>query len=310
MAIGACSDADIASEPAVSSDTAPQERPADLASLPLAVQTLEVEARDHTFEFSPPATGALRPGWTQVRVRNDGAEAHQVMFARLRPGVDMAKVAEAAAGDSSGAAAIEFVDMLGGVSYIGPGREVTALVDLPEGMVLAMCYVPDERGVAHALMGMTATLSVSKGAAQPDPPLPERQEELVGKIEMADDGYRFPRTLDRGWYQVTNSDVVAGEPAQGLHELSILKLAEPVDAAEAQSVVDDLAANRTPEVGVEAMGGLGALSAGLDGYLYLDLPKGDYLGVDFMPDPGKPRPHMADGYYKVLPGVGVSSRGR
>ena len=44
------------------------------------------------------------------------------MFARLKDGVDMAELAAAGEGDSSGAGAIEFVDMIGGVSYIGPGR--------------------------------------------------------------------------------------------------------------------------------------------------------------------------------------------
>jgi hypothetical protein len=42
---------------------------------------------------------------------------------------------------------------------------------------------------------------------------------------------------------------------------------------------------------------MGAISGGFDGYLYLDLVPGDYLAVDFMPDPGEPRPHMLDGYF-------------
>jgi len=61
--------------------------------------------------------------------------------------------------------------------------------------------------------------------------------------------------------------------------------------------VEDLAASKTPQVKLDAVGGMGAISAGFDGYLHLDLAHGDYLAVDFMPDPGKPRPHMLDGYY-------------
>ena len=68
------------------------------------------------------------------------------MFAAPKPGVDLAALAQAGSGDSSGASAIEFVDMLGGVSYIGGGHEATAMVDLPEGIVLAMCFVPDPNG--------------------------------------------------------------------------------------------------------------------------------------------------------------------
>ena len=42
---------------------------------------------------------------------------------------------------------------------------------------------------------------------------------------------------------------------------------------------------------------LNGVSPGFDGYLYLDLKPGHYLAVDFMPDPGDPRPHMLDGYH-------------
>lgn len=82
-----------------------------------------------------------------------------------------------------------------------------------------------------------------------------------------------------------------------LHELSLLRLGEPIDEDGVARLVDDLAANRTPEVELEAVGGMGAISAGFDGYLYLDLAPGDYLAVDFMPDPGDPRPHLLDGYH-------------
>lgn len=73
-----------------------------------------------------------------------------------------------------------------------------------------------------------------------------------------------------------------------------------MDEAEAGLLVEDLAANRTPEVELEAVGGMGAISPGYEGYLHLDLEDGDYLAVDFMPDPGEPRPHMLDGYWALF----------
>ena len=121
------------------------------------------------------------------------------------------------------------------------------------------------------------------------------EREVVGTIEMAADGYRIPDNPPPGWYHVVNSDVDA--PGGGLHELSLLRLEGPVGAGGIEQVVDDLAGNITPSVGIDAVGGMGAISAGFDGYLYLDLDPGEYLAVDFMPDPGEPRPHMLDGYY-------------
>ena len=260
--------------------------------LPEPVQVLEIEGGEYVFDISPDTSEGLRPGWTEVRFDNVGEEPHQVMFARVKDGVDMAELAAAGAGDSSGAAAIEFVDMIGGISYIAAGNDTTALVDLPEGLVMVMCYVPDSDGVAHALMGMTASLNVSATAspiAEPATSSPG-DGEVVGTIGMSADGYEFPDRIEPGWYHVDNTD-------EALHELSLLRMDRAVDAAELDRAVKALAANRLPDVGVEAVGGLAGISAGFDGYLYLDLEPGEYMAVDFMPDPGDPRPHMLDGYY-------------
>lgn len=266
-----------------------------LEPLPEPVQELEIDATEYTFDISPDPSGGLQPGWTRLNFHNTGAEAHQVMFARIKDGVDMSELAAAGAGDSSGAGAIEFVDMIGGVSYIGPDQDTTALVNLTEGTVMAMCYVPDAHGVAHALMGMTTALTVSPPSDQAAVAGPEAQgeEDVLGTIELSEEGYQIPDDLQTGWYRITNTDTA-------LHELSLLRLSEPVDDDQVVGLVEDLAANATPEVELEAVGGMGAISAGFDGYLHLDLDPGEYLAVDFMPDPGEPRPHLLHGYYATF----------
>ena len=275
-------------------DAATTSAPQPRERLPETVQTLGIDATEYAFEIDPDELEGLEAGWTRLEFDNVGQEPHQVMFARIKDGVDMAELAAAGANDSSGAGAIEFVDMIGGVSYIGPGQQTTALVDLTEGPVLAMCYVPDRNGVAHALLGMSTTLTVGEGSASPDPAGADGAgEEVLGTFELAEDGYQVPDPLDAGWYKVENTDTA-------LHELSLLELGATVDEAEAGLLVEDLAANRTPEVELEAVGGMGAISPGYEGYLHLDLEDGDYLAVDFMPDPGEPRPHMLDGYWALF----------
>jgi len=295
---GACAqgddDAGTGSSASTTGATAESAGDPGAAALPEPVQQLDIDATEYTFEITPDPSGGLAPGWTLLKFRNVGAEAHQVMFARLKDGVDMAALAAAGANDSSGSAAIEFVDMLGGVSYIAAGHDTTALVNLPEGVVLAMCYVPDADGVAHALMGMTTTLTVAAPAdGAPPSAVAPLDEEVLGTIRLAEGGYEIPEDLGRGWYHVENTDTA-------LHELALMRLAEPVDDDQVAALVEDLAANETPQVGLDAVGGLGAISAGFDGYLYLDLAAGDYLAVDFMPDPGTPRPHLLDGYYATF----------
>jgi hypothetical protein len=278
------------------------------AALPTSVQALEIEGTEYAFHIQPAGGGALRPGWTKVTFHNNGAEAHQVMFARLKEGVDLAQLAEVAGGDSSGSKAIEYVDMLGGVSYVGPGQTVQAMVDLPAGVVMAMCYVPDAHGVAHALSGMTTMLTVGGqidpggaaiGATSPvdtslDPAGGDPAEVVQGTITMDSDGYHLPSPMPAGWYHVVNRD--GGEAGRGLHELSVLGLEGQLDAGGLDQLLRDLAGNATPSVPLVALGGMGALSGGFAGYLYLDLKPGRYVAVDFMPDPGSPRPHLLDGY--------------
>jgi hypothetical protein len=200
--------------------------------------------------------------------------------------------------------------MLGGVSYIGAGQSTEAVVNLPPGIVMAMCYVPNHDGTAHALLGMSTMLTVAPdpagtpGSASPttaSPPAatsPTSPGDIQGTIELAADGYHIPSSLPAGWYRVRNTDV--GTPGRGLHELSILRLGRHASTAEADALVRDLARNATPQIPLEALGGMGAISPGFDGYLYLDLRPGEYVAVDFMPDPNDARPHLLDGYFKTF----------
>lgn len=122
--------------------------------------------------------------------------------------------------------------------------------------------------------------------------------DVQGTIELAADGYHIPSSPPVGWYRVVNTD--AGTPGKGLHELSIPRLGRPASPAEAEELVRDLATNAAPKIPLEALGGMGAISPGFVGYLYLDLGPGEYIAVDFMPDPNDARPHLLNGYHKTF----------
>lgn len=72
--------------------------------------------------------------------------------------------------------------------------------------------------VALSVLGMTTTLAVSAPAddaasarSEPD------GEEVLGTIELSEDGYQIPDDLGPGWYHVKNTD-------DALRELSLLRL--------------------------------------------------------------------------------------
>jgi hypothetical protein len=146
-------------------------------------------------------------------------------------------------------------------------------------------------------MGMTTMLNVSAAgdsSVRPAPSSSRAPSTVRGTITLGPDGYELPEPLDAGWYHVVNTDV--GAPGTGLHELAVMRVARRLGATELERLLADIAANRTPAVELTALGGLGAVSPGFDGYLYLDLPPGHYVAVDFMPDARNPRPHLLDGY--------------
>jgi hypothetical protein len=297
LLLAACGDDAPVTAPAAAPATTSTDGPA-----PTPVQHLDIVGTEYAFEIQPDPGAGLEAGWTSLTFANEGLEAHQVMFARLKDGVDLAELGRVAGDDSSGAAAIAYVDMLGGVSYIGAGQTTTAMVDLSEGTIVAMCYVPDANGVAHALSGMTTLLTVGDGSGPaPTGSAPSgspEPDDVAGTIELTADGYRIPDQLPRGWYRVINTD--RGTDGFGLHELSILRLEDEATPEQVDQLMADLATNATPSIPLEAVGGLGAISPGFEGYLHLDLPPGDYVAVDFMPDPGEARPHLLDGYYAAF----------
>ena len=82
--------------------------------------------------------------------------------------------------------------MLGGASHIGPGQSIEAPWTCPPGWCWP-CATSPTPGVAHALMGMTTTLTVEEAADAPaDAPGCGAAEPVVGTIEMAAEGYRSP----------------------------------------------------------------------------------------------------------------------
>ena len=289
LLLGACTQDEVSgpTEPAGAGADAPA---AAAELLPEPVQELEIDATEYSFVISPDPAGGLRPGWTSVRFHNTGDEPHQVMFARLKDGVDMSELAAAGAGDSSGAGAIEFVDMIGGVSYIGPGQDTTAMVDLSEGLVMAMCYVPDEHGVAHALMGMSTSLTVlpADGSASSSP---GAGEEVLGTIELSEDGYRMPDEMGAGWYHVVNTD--DGAPRAVAAAPRRTDRRRPRGAGRGRP-------GGQPDPGGGARGGR-RHGCHLRRVRRLPVPRPRPTATTWpwtsCPTPGDPRPHMLDGYF-------------
>jgi hypothetical protein len=108
---------------------------------------------DYGFRTSwTPAAGAER-----VLVRNVGAQAHELVIARLLPGKTAADVAAWVA-KMAGPPPAHF---LGGVSPLAPRGENDLALALTPGRYALLCFVPDAAdGKPHVAHGMAHELEV------------------------------------------------------------------------------------------------------------------------------------------------------
>ena len=126
------------------------------SSAPSVEPTPDVNIRlsDYKFALSKPLTA----GHHVIRVTNDAAQPHEVMFVKLAPGATVKGLADWVEGGMKGAPPAM---PLGGVAPIGTGRANTVSLDLTPGTYGMVCFLPDAKdGKPHSVHGMTAQFEV------------------------------------------------------------------------------------------------------------------------------------------------------
>jgi methionine-rich copper-binding protein CopC len=109
--------------------------------------------RDYGFDLSSPLTS----GRHVIRVRNEAAQAHEVLFARLAPGrtaQDLVAWTEKPEGPPPALP-------LGGTVGMGHGVANDVVLDLEPGEYALLCFLPDAKdGRPHVAHGMIQQVSV------------------------------------------------------------------------------------------------------------------------------------------------------
>jgi len=109
--------------------------------------------RDYGFDLSSPLTS----GRHVIRVRNEAAQAHEVLFARLAPGKtaqDLVAWTEKPEGPPPALP-------LGGTVGMGRGIANDVVLDLEPGEYALLCFLPDAKdGKPHVAHGMLQQVSV------------------------------------------------------------------------------------------------------------------------------------------------------
>ena len=115
---------------------------------------VNVRLSDYKFGLSKPLTA----GHHVIRVTNDAAQDHEVLFVKLAPGATTKGLAEWVEAGMKGAPPAM---PLGGVTPLSKGRSSTVALDLTPGTYGMVCFLPDVKdGKPHSMHGMTAQFDV------------------------------------------------------------------------------------------------------------------------------------------------------
>jgi hypothetical protein len=115
---------------------------------------VNIRLSDYKFGLSKPLTA----GHHVIRVTNDAAQDHEVVFVKLAPGATTKMLADWEQGGMKGPPPAM---PLGGVSPLAKGRSSTVSLDLTPGTYGMICFLPDAKdGKPHSVHGMTAQFEV------------------------------------------------------------------------------------------------------------------------------------------------------
>ncbi len=240
-----------------------------VVTTPSTLQTLTLTAIDYSYTM--PKNTTLRAGLIDLKLVNNGTQAHQAQFARLNPGVTSTQVVNTLIVDKQEEQAFTLLTFVGGSDTIAPGDGQETVLNLPAGSYALLCLVTGSDGLPHVDKGMIQFLTVA--AAQETQPAPQTS----GEIDMRDNGYSLPNALMQtapATFQVVNKGT---RP----HELNIVRLAA------GKSIADITAFFKNPSgpPPFEEYGGMATLAPGDAGWVLVHLEVGNYAVFSVVPDP-------------------------
>jgi hypothetical protein len=220
-----------------------------------------------------------------VTLRNDGKEEHQATIVRFKDGKSLGDLAGVAANDPGAIDTV--VDVFGGPNAVAPGGgSVTATQSLEPGDYYFMCFIPAADGTPHAAKGMVAPFTVTGDASAAAPVTADK------RIVLKEYGFGTgdDALLEAGSYVVRNE-------GEQLHEMALY-------APAAGKTIDDVRnalRSETPPSGplpYVPAGGIGPIDPGTSAQV--DLAKGEYVFVCFLPDRSDGKPHLTKGMIQAV----------
>lgn len=126
-----------------------------------APRLVEVDGADYAYVMP----SVIKGGVVSMRFRNVGKEPHEFAFGRIDKGHTFAQALKAFDTGKQ----VPWLHDLAGPPLLTPGAEITITRELAPGQYFFVCFVPNQKGVPHAKLGMrrSFTIAGSSGASLP-----------------------------------------------------------------------------------------------------------------------------------------------
>ena len=222
---------------------------------------------------------SIGPGWTHVRVEEDGKGHILVLFRLSGSAPDLGAFLTAldtAAATPRGATAL-------GGPEVGDTGEV--VLQLTPGRYLFGCVRRAQNGHRHASLGETKVLLVTGGpvaAGRTSPPA------STGELKLVDFAYLGPDTLPAGAHMLRVENAGTQD-----HQLRLARLRTGAS-------VQDWMKAPNPNLVAPAVAGVARMGPGAVAYLPVELSVGTYVAYCLVTDPASGREHIQMGMLRTI----------
>ena len=251
---------------------------AAVATAPAAPNVVNITGSDYKFE----APESIPAGVTTFRLTDAGKELHHATLIKLDSGKTVADLEAGIKAMKPGTPPPGWAIPVGGPNAIAPGNTSELTMDIAPGNYAIVCFIPDAKGVPHAMLGMVKGLTVTPNATA-------TAAAPAADIEVTMKDYQFdfskPLTAGKHTLKITTAP---GQP----HEFTFFQLAPGKTLADLMKFLETGMKGEPPG---RPIGGVAPVVAGIPSYYTVDLTPGDYAIICFVEDAKDGKPHFMHG---------------
>ena len=243
-----------------------------------APNVVNITASEYKFD----APDQIPAGVTKFILTDAGKELHHASLIKLDSGKTMADLMNGLKNMKPGTQPPGWMIPAGGPNTPVPGGTSNLTMVLEPGNYAIVCFIPDAKGVPHAMHGMSKALTVTPAT---NANMTEPASDIT--LSLKDYSFDFSTPLTAGKHTI-KIVTAQGQP----HEAVLFQLSPGKTAADITKYVEGGMQGPPPAA---PLGGIAGMAAGMNAFYEVDLQPGEYALVCFLEDAKDGKPHFVHG---------------